>query len=378
MDLEAGLALLRKRRRTWGIPGGGKMGVGIATVAIACGDRATVYEAAPARIPLIRGEIEKRSHFLAENELIDPERAVIPEDSLVVTDTISDLIGVSLVIEAITEKKPTKFAFYRELCAILPDYVIIGSNTSSISIAQLAQAVSNPERFLGIHFLNPADVCPETEIVSGTHADSHVIEAVVNLFRGLGRWPIRIQGNVGLINLQQASLLDTAMRMEKEQGEGDEVLTRINQLTMRLGQWLVEDGLFSDTQAKGEDAVYLRLRTSLIQRGRWLIDRGFAVSEADVAMIAKALGRRWKVVGLFGGADLGGLVVFKELYQILAPILELVDPLPDLLSRRVNAGHRGWKGKTRRGILPCPEDTAAIEAKRDNYALEVIKSEREP
>ena len=82
------------------------------------------------------------------------------------------------------------------------------------------------------------------------------------------------------------------------------------------------------------------------------------------------------MVGLFGGADLGGLRVFKELYHTLAPTLELPDPLPDLLDRCVDAGHDGWDGKSQRGILLCPDDLPMLKAERDRYALEVIRAGR--
>lgn len=376
MDLECSLSRLQKAKRSVGIPGGGKMGVGIATAVISSGDQAIVLEMASQRIPLIQGEIEARLRFLADSELIDRKHATIGQGDLIVTDALSDLADVDLVIETISENKAAKCSLFHELCAILPDYTIIGSNTSSISIAELARAVPNPERFLGIHFLSPAEVCPEVEIIEGTDTDPRIADAVTTMFQKLGRWPIRIQGNVGLINLQQASLLDTTMRMAMEQGESDEVLSRINQTTMQLGHWLVEDDLFSKIQVHDEDQDYLRCRTALVKRGHWLIDRELVLSESYVTTTAKALGRRWKVVGLFGGADLGGLRVFKELYHTLAPALELPDPLPDLLDRRVDAGHDGWEGESQHGILPCPDDLAELKATRDRYALKVIKTGR--
>ena len=108
----------------------------------------------------------------------------------------------------------------------------------------------------------------------------------------------------------------------------------------------------------------------------WLIGRSFAAAKANVAVIAKVLGRRWKVVELLGGADLGGLVVSMDLYHILAATLKLDHPPPDMLDRRVDAGHHGCSDWTKRGILPCPNDIPGLESRRDKYALEVNKEQR--
>lgn len=150
-----------------GIIGAGQMGSGIAHVASVAGYDVKLYDVAQDRleasIATISGNLARQvaTGKIDEKKRMDALRHIQPADSLEM------LADTDLVIEAATEDESVKRKIFAQLCPILNPEAIIASNTSSISITRLASQTDRPERFIGIHFMNPVPVMKLVELIRG-------------------------------------------------------------------------------------------------------------------------------------------------------------------------------------------------------------------
>jgi len=150
-----------------GIVGAGQMGCGIAHVAAMAGYKVHIYDLSPERIETglatINGNLARQ---VSSGKMSDEDRkkalALIKGSS-----DINDLSDADLVIEAATEDETVKRKIYGQVCSVLKPEAILATNTSSLSITRLASATDRPERFMGIHFMNPVPVMKLVELVRG-------------------------------------------------------------------------------------------------------------------------------------------------------------------------------------------------------------------
>lgn len=154
-----------------GVVGAGQMGCGIAQVCAISGYKVTVYDLAKDRIEAglatINGNLARQ---VTNGKLTDDQRkaalALISGSA-----DINDLASADLVIEAATEDETVKRKIFATLCPVLKPEALIATNTSSLSITRLASATDRPERFMGIHFMNPVPVMKLVELVRGIATD---------------------------------------------------------------------------------------------------------------------------------------------------------------------------------------------------------------
>ncbi|CAN7383441.1 3-hydroxybutyryl-CoA dehydrogenase [Pararhizobium sp. LjRoot255] len=150
-----------------GIVGAGQMGCGIAQVSAAAGYKVHIYDIAADRVEAglatINGNMARQ---VSSGKLTDEERKKAL--SLIKGSAdINDLSQADLVIEAATENESIKRKIYGQVCPVLKADAILATNTSSLSITRLASATDRPERFMGIHFMNPVPVMKLVELVRG-------------------------------------------------------------------------------------------------------------------------------------------------------------------------------------------------------------------
>ncbi len=162
---------------TVGIIGAGQMGSGIAQVAAAAGYKVLLYDISSDRIEkglaTVSGNLAR---MVAHDKLTeDARKAALGKISA--ANEMSDLAGADLVIEAATEDESVKRKIYTQLCPQLNPQAILATNTSSISITRLAAATDRPERFMGVHFMNPVPVMKLVELVRGIATDDATFEA---------------------------------------------------------------------------------------------------------------------------------------------------------------------------------------------------------
>jgi 3-hydroxybutyryl-CoA dehydrogenase len=153
--------------RKVGIIGAGQMGNGIAHVCALAGIPVVINDIASARLKeslaTINGNMARQ---VARKRITDEEKA----GALKLISTVESYEGLTdcdLVIEAATEKEEVKRKIFSELCPVLKPETLVASNTSSISITRLASATDRPEKFIGIHFMNPVPLMELVELIRG-------------------------------------------------------------------------------------------------------------------------------------------------------------------------------------------------------------------
>ena len=161
---------------TVGIVGAGQMGSGIAHAAALAGYRVLLYDVSPERIEngmaTVSGNLARSvSHGKIEEK--DRQAALARIASAA---SIEKLAAADLVIEAATEDETVKRKIYQQLCPVLNPEAILATNTSSISITRLAAQTDRPERFIGIHFMNPVPVMKLVELVRGIATEDQTFE----------------------------------------------------------------------------------------------------------------------------------------------------------------------------------------------------------
>ena len=159
-----------------GIVGAGQMGSGIAHVSALAGYGVTLYDIAEDRTSAGRDKIAATlDRQLASQKITQADRDAAMARIATTTDTAA-LGTADLVIEAATEDETVKRKIYREICPHLAPGAILATNTSSISITRLASATDRPERFMGIHFMNPVPVMKLVELVRGIATEDATFE----------------------------------------------------------------------------------------------------------------------------------------------------------------------------------------------------------
>jgi 3-hydroxybutyryl-CoA dehydrogenase len=175
------------RIRTVGIVGAGQMGSGIAHVCALAGYDTRLFdlsrEQVEAGIANISGNMARQ---VASGKLEDKVRRdalahITPAESL------KDLAGADIVIEAATEDEETKRKIFAQLCPVLNPESLLASNTSSISITRLASQTDRPERFIGIHFMNPVPVMKLVELVRGIATEDTTFETARHFVESLDK-----------------------------------------------------------------------------------------------------------------------------------------------------------------------------------------------
>ena len=173
--------------KTVGIVGAGQMGAGIAHVSALAGYKVLFHDIARDRIDAGLELVGKNLHRQVSKGVID-QKQVEPALRLIVpTESQADVAKADLVIEAATENEEVKKAIFRALVPNLGKDSILASNTSSISITRLASVTDRPERFIGLHFMNPVPLMKLVEIIRGVATDAATYESAKGFAESLGK-----------------------------------------------------------------------------------------------------------------------------------------------------------------------------------------------
>jgi 3-hydroxybutyryl-CoA dehydrogenase len=186
--------------RTLGVVGGGQMGGGIAHVAAASGCRVVLVDVAEPLLARARASIEKNlDREVAKGKRTAEDRAGALSRLTWTTD-LEALAGADAVVEAIVENEAVKAELFGKLGAICGSDAVLASNTSSISITRLAAATRRPERFIGMHFMNPVPVMALVEVIRGMATSDATAAAVDELARRMGKTPIVCNDYPGFVS----------------------------------------------------------------------------------------------------------------------------------------------------------------------------------
>jgi len=200
-----------------GVVGCGLMGSGIGQVAAQAGCQVTVREVSAELVDKGLKSIEKNLQRLVEKGALTAAQSGEVRGRLRGTTSLDDLRGCDLVIEAIIEQLPAKQELYGALDAICPKPTIFASNTSSISITEMAIVTQRPDRFLGLHFFNPVPVMKLVEVIRTIATDPKVFDEIVKFAERLGKTPVRTSDRTGFIvnRLLVPYLLDAVRALEE-------------------------------------------------------------------------------------------------------------------------------------------------------------------
>ncbi len=203
--------------RRVGVVGLGAMGAGIAQLAIEAGYETIGREVSDE----LGGRAHERiAHFLGRK--VDKDRMTAEERdaalaSLSLTTSLDDLADCDLVVEAIVEELGAKLDLFRELESIVRRDAILATNTSALSVTEIASAVSTPERIVGMHFFNPAPLMPLVEIVQAELSSDDAVEAAFGVGERMGKQPIRCHDTPGfVVNRVLIPLLNDCLRVLDE------------------------------------------------------------------------------------------------------------------------------------------------------------------
>ncbi|OWK74573.1 3-hydroxybutyryl-CoA dehydrogenase [Flavobacteriaceae bacterium JJC] len=200
-----------------GIIGSGTMGIGIAQVAATSGCSVFLYDANSAQTEKSLLNLQKTLGKLAEKQKITIEKSEEIFNRIKFCTQLYHLKACDLVIEAIIENKEIKTKVFQNLEEIVSEKCIISSNTSSISITSLSAELKNPERFVGIHFFNPAPLMPLVEIIPGLLTDKKLAREMYTLMENWGKVPVIAKDVPGfIVNRIARPFYGEALRIAEE------------------------------------------------------------------------------------------------------------------------------------------------------------------
>jgi 3-hydroxybutyryl-CoA dehydrogenase len=182
-----------------GIIGAGTMGIGIAQVAATNGCKVWVYDANAKQVETATVGLEKTLTKLVDKQKISAEKMTEILANISIATELKDFKDCELIIEAIIENKEIKTKVFTELEKHVSESCVIGSNTSSISITSLGAELQKPERFIGIHFFNPAPLMPLVEVIPSLLTEKSLAEKIYNLMKDWGKTPVITKDIPGFI-----------------------------------------------------------------------------------------------------------------------------------------------------------------------------------
>lgn len=173
--------------KTVGVVGAGQMGTGIAHVCALAGYDVRLFDSAQDKLSEALSTVQRNMSRQVARGVVSHDAMETALPRIVISDAVEAIGGADLIIEAATEDEEVKRAIFRSLADHLGPNTLLASNTSSISITRLASTTDRPERFIGLHFMNPVPLMNLVEIVRGIATDVETYETAVQFAKSLGK-----------------------------------------------------------------------------------------------------------------------------------------------------------------------------------------------
>ncbi len=220
---------------TVAVLGAGTMGHGIAQVSAAIGCTVRLYDvnedAVQGGLDRILSNLEKG---IARGKVTEEARVTTLGNLSAVTTISEAVTGADLVVEAAPESMDLKESIFSEVDATAPDHAILATNTSSLSIAQIAAVVKDPTRFVGMHFFNPVHIMALVEVVWGPETSDAARDTAVDFARRLGKEPIVVKDAPGFASSRLGIVLGMeAIRMVEQSVASPEDIDKAMELGYR-------------------------------------------------------------------------------------------------------------------------------------------------
>jgi 3-hydroxybutyryl-CoA dehydrogenase len=255
------------------ICGAGTMGSGIAQAAAASGCYAILYELNDAVLEKAQTSIEKNLQTLVEKNKIT---TIVKEETLNnlrFTSNLHDCLG-DVIIEAIIEKLEAKIALFNQVAEINHSETVFASNTSSLSITQIAKGVKNPERVIGMHFFNPATIMKLVEVVNTEFTNDQTTNSIIELAKLMNKTPVICKDSPGFIvnRVARPFYIESLRLAEEELIDFATIDSLMESSGFKMGPFKLMDLIGNDINYAVSCSVYdqldnpERLKPSFIQK----------------------------------------------------------------------------------------------------------------
>jgi len=217
--------------RTVGVVGAGQMGGGIAQVAAASGYATLLWDANQQALERGYAAIGTRLEQGVAKGKVSPELRDATLGKLSTASSVKDFSRCDLVIEAVIEQFEAKAALFGEIDAVLPSHALLASNTSSISITRMAATTSRPDKFMGVHFMNPVPVMKLVELIRALQTSEETYTALRDFCVSLGKTTVLAIDTPGfVVNRILCPMINEAIFLVQEGVEPEDIDT-----AMKLG-----------------------------------------------------------------------------------------------------------------------------------------------
>ena len=303
------------------VAGTGMMGPGIAATFALAGKEVLIVSRTAENAAKGIATAQSLIARMVESGLADPAQAKAAQARFTPsTDPEGAARSVQLFVESIAESLPVKQDYFARLDRAAPD-TILCSNTSGISITEIAAKCAKPERVLTTHFWNPPYIMPLVEVVVGRRTDLKIAEQVMALLRACEKVPVLVRKDV----------------------------------PGQLGN---------------------RIQHAMVRECMHIVAEGIATAE-DVDLAVKAgVGLRCPVYGVFEHADMVGLDLVKAVQDYVVPDLSTVKGASPIHNEKIRKGETGVKAG--KGFLEWPAGKAeAVRARRDGFIMQFLRWQKE-
>lgn len=268
-----------KDLQTVGVAGSGVMGHGIALVFASKGYSVNLYDPNETALFSARQAIERFTQQSVDKQKMTLDERMVLLKRIHYSPSLDHLRG-ELIIEAIPENLSIKESFYYEIEKRASDHTILATNTSSIPVTRISSFLRRPERFVGLHFFNPAPVMKLVEVIEGEQTDPTLGLALIELCRHIGKVPARVKDSPGFIVNRIARFYYLESLRLYEEGVADyPVIDQIMENAgFRMGPFKLMDLIGIETNHDVTQSIYnaffqeARFRPSRIQQAK--VDAG--------------------------------------------------------------------------------------------------------
>jgi 3-hydroxybutyryl-CoA dehydrogenase len=243
--------------------GCGLMGSGIAEISAKAGFETIVREVNDDLVKKGQGRIQKSLDKAVEKGKLPAAERDAAVGRLSFTTKLSDLAGVDLVIEAVTEDLELKNSMFRELDQACGPQTVFASNTSSLTIADMAAATKRPDRMLGLHFFNPVPVMKLVEVVRTIATSDDAYARAAEFVRAIGKEPVEAKDTSGFIvnRLLVPYMLDCIRCLEQGLGTTEDIdKSMVLGLGYPMGPFTLSDFVGIDTLYKISEIMFEEFR----------------------------------------------------------------------------------------------------------------------
>jgi 3-hydroxybutyryl-CoA dehydrogenase len=261
--------------RKVGVVGLGTMGAGIGQVSVQAGCETVGREVSTELAERGRETIEHYLGRAVEKGRMTAEERDAALGRLTVTTELADLADCDLVVEAVLEELPLKREVFAELDRITPSNAILATNTSALSVGEIAEATERPERVVGMHFFNPAPVLPLVEIVRTSRSSDDAVRAAYEWAETAGKQPVKCNDTPGfIVNRILIPLLNDCVRVLDEAGVTPEDLDKAmtNGAGWPMGPCALVDLVGIDVHVHASEALYDKLREERMRAPERLLE----------------------------------------------------------------------------------------------------------